>query len=103
MSFEMVVVGGGVIGLSCAWKMAREGARVLVLERGEVPGVEASWAAAGLLAAQCAIGHHSAKAGDGAEPALSGSDIALRDLCLHSRALYAGFAGPGATAARFAT
>src|ERR1051325_1471730 len=92
MSFEIAVVGGGVIGLSCAWKMAREGARVLLLECGEVPGLEASWAAAGLLAAQSETGGHSPKAENVAEPALFENDIALRDLCLHSRALYEEFA-----------
>ena len=32
----MVVVGGGVIGLTCAWELTRAGASVTVLERGEV-------------------------------------------------------------------
>ena len=90
MSFEIAVVGGGVIGLSCAWKMAREGARVLLLERG-VSGREASWAAAGILAAQSEIGGHSAKLGTAKEPAISENDIAMRNLCLHSRALYEEF------------
>lgn len=31
---HLVIVGGGVIGLSCAWHAARRGARVTVLERG---------------------------------------------------------------------
>lgn len=34
----MVVVGGGVIGLACAWELTRAGAAVTVLERGEVGG-----------------------------------------------------------------
>lgn len=46
---EVLVVGGGVIGCAVARHLARRGARVRVLERGE-PGAEASWAAAGLLA-----------------------------------------------------
>jgi glycine oxidase len=91
LSFEIVVVGGGVIGLSCAWKLARAGARVLLLERGQ-PGLEASWAAAGLVAAHSEIGGHSAERGSGAEKVLSENEIALRGLCLHSRALYPGFA-----------
>src|SRR5215212_2021348 len=47
--FDVVVVGGGVIGLSCAWRLARRGARVAVVERGE-PGCGATRVAAGMLA-----------------------------------------------------
>jgi glycine oxidase len=47
--FDLVVVGGGVIGLSCAWRAAQRGARVAVLERG-VPGAGATRVAAGMLA-----------------------------------------------------
>jgi glycine oxidase len=47
--FDVVVVGGGVIGLSCAWRAAQRGARVAVLERGE-PGGGATRVAAGMLA-----------------------------------------------------
>jgi len=48
-SFDVVIVGGGVIGLSCAWRLAQRGARVAVLERGE-PGCGATGVAAGMLA-----------------------------------------------------
>jgi glycine oxidase len=48
-SFEVVVVGGGVIGLACAWRLAQGGARVAVVERGE-PGSGATRVAAGMLA-----------------------------------------------------
>ncbi|HET9593577.1 MAG TPA: FAD-dependent oxidoreductase, partial [Solirubrobacterales bacterium] len=48
-AFDVVVVGGGVIGLSCAWRLAGRGARVAVVERGE-PGGGASRVAAGMLA-----------------------------------------------------
>ena len=48
-SFDVVFVGGGVIGLSCAWRAAQRGARVAVLERGE-PGCGATRVAAGMLA-----------------------------------------------------
>jgi glycine oxidase len=47
--FDVVVVGGGVIGLSCAWRLAQRGARVAVVERGE-PGCGATRVAAGMLA-----------------------------------------------------
>lgn len=33
-SFDIIVVGGGIVGLSTAWRSARAGARVLVLEKG---------------------------------------------------------------------
>ncbi|HEU4737565.1 MAG TPA: glycine oxidase ThiO [Solirubrobacterales bacterium] len=45
----MVVVGGGVIGLSCAWRLAQRGAEVAVLEKG-LPGAGATRVAAGMLA-----------------------------------------------------
>jgi glycine oxidase len=48
-SYDVVVVGGGVIGLACAWRLAQRGARVAVVERGE-PGCGASRVAAGMLA-----------------------------------------------------
>jgi glycine oxidase len=44
-----VIVGAGVIGLACAWRAARQGLRVRVLERDE-PGAGASGVAAGMLA-----------------------------------------------------
>src|SRR3954453_8446120 len=44
--FDVVVVGGGVIGLSCAWRASQRGARVAVVERGE-PGGGGTRGAAG--------------------------------------------------------
>jgi glycine oxidase len=49
LSADVVVIGGGVIGLSVAWYLRHEGASVIVLERGQVGG-QASGAAAGMLA-----------------------------------------------------
>ncbi len=46
---EVVVIGGGAIGLSIAFELAGRGRRVTLLERGE-PGAEASAVAAGMLA-----------------------------------------------------
>ncbi|MBK7846238.1 MAG: FAD-dependent oxidoreductase, partial [Zoogloea sp.] len=60
---KVIVLGGGVIGVSCAYFLARAGHEVVVLERregvaletsfanaGEVsPGYSAPWASPGLL------------------------------------------------------
>jgi glycine oxidase len=45
---DVVVVGGGVIGLGTAWRAAQAGMTVTVVD--ESPGRGASWAAAGMLA-----------------------------------------------------
>lgn len=70
-SWDVVVIGGGVMGCGTAFELARHGVRTLVLER-SVPGAEASSAAAGILGAQ--VESH----GDGP----------LFELALHSRKLY---------------
>ncbi len=71
---EVVVVGGGAIGCAIAYFLAREGASVTVLERGELAG-EASGAAAGVLAA---LSDEGGDRGPG-----------FQKLCLDSLALYA--------------
>jgi glycine oxidase len=48
-SFDAIFVGGGAIGLSCAWRAAQRGARVAVLER-DAPPAGATRVAAGMLA-----------------------------------------------------
>src|SRR5260370_12574236 len=48
---KALVIGGGIIGSSIAWRLASEGVQVIVFERGRL-GVEASWAAAGLIGPQ---------------------------------------------------
>lgn len=46
---SIAVVGGGVIGLSVAWRLAQSGWRVTVFDQSKRAS-EASWAAAGMLA-----------------------------------------------------
>ncbi|MBK8576109.1 MAG: glycine oxidase ThiO [Elusimicrobia bacterium] len=72
-SFDVLVVGGGVMGCSIAYHMARKGAKVMVVERRSIGGHAASLTA-GILAAQV------------------DSDMpnGLFDLCLASRSLFPG-------------
>jgi sarcosine oxidase subunit beta len=58
---EVLVIGGGVIGSSIAYHAARQGRKVLVVERAEVVASEpaASWASAGGVRRQ---GRHPAEA-----------------------------------------
>ena len=48
-TWDAIVIGGGIIGLSLSLALRKRGLHVLVVERGE-PGREASHAAAGMLA-----------------------------------------------------
>jgi glycine oxidase len=75
-ALDVIVVGGGIIGLAVARETARAGLRTCLFEKSE-PGGEASTAAAGMLGAQI-----DAEPGD---PLLS--------ICLASRDLYPAFAG----------
>lgn len=45
---DVFIAGGGVIGLSLAWELARQGVSVTVVDQSR-PGQEASWAGAGML------------------------------------------------------
>jgi glycine oxidase len=56
VGLSVTVIGGGVIGLSAAWELARGGARVTLLDAAP-EAREASWAAGGMLAP-----HHEADA-----------------------------------------
>ena len=47
---EVLIAGGGVIGLACAWRAARRGMKVRVLERSGSVAAEATGVAAGMLA-----------------------------------------------------
>jgi glycine oxidase len=73
---DIIIIGGGVIGLAIARTLRRDGLRVALFEKNSQLGGEASWAAAGMLAPQ-------------SEAAAPGP---LLDLCLVSRALYPTFA-----------
>jgi len=46
---DVAIIGGGIVGLACAYELAGAGARVTVLEYGK-PGMQATNAAAGMLA-----------------------------------------------------
>jgi len=48
-TWDVIIIGGGIIGLSLSIALRKRGATVLIVERGE-PGREASHAAAGMLA-----------------------------------------------------
>ena len=47
---DCLIIGGGVIGLSLAWDLAKHGCSVRIVDQAE-PGREASWAGAGILPA----------------------------------------------------
>jgi len=47
-TWDVIIIGGGIIGLSLAIALRKHGAKVLIVERGE-PGREASHAAGGML------------------------------------------------------
>ncbi len=71
---SLAVVGGGLIGMSIAWRLAQRGWRISVFEKGILAG-EASWAGAGMLA----------PGGEIDAP----SELAM--LAVESRALYSSF------------
>lgn len=47
-SSDIIIIGGGIIGLSCAWMLRKQGLSVIVFDQQKV-GLEASWAAGGIL------------------------------------------------------
>ncbi|MHB9131028.1 MAG: glycine oxidase ThiO [Armatimonadota bacterium] len=70
---DVVIIGGGIIGLSTARELAHQGLSVTLLERHH-PGREASWASAGMLAPQGEL-----------------SEGDFLHLCLESNRLYPAF------------
>jgi glycine oxidase len=55
MNKKISIIGGGVIGLSLGWQLARKGADVEIFER-ETAGKGAGWVAAGMLTPQAELG-----------------------------------------------
>src|SRR5262245_7638134 len=45
---DVLIIGGGVVGLTAAYYLSRDGARVEIVDQGDF-GREASWAGAGIL------------------------------------------------------
>jgi glycine oxidase len=70
---DILIIGGGITGLSIAHALAHRGVRVTILERHQ-PGREASWASAGMLAPQGEL-----------------SEGAFQRLCLESNRRYPAF------------
>ncbi len=52
---NVIVVGAGIIGLACSWRLARAGHHVTLIDK-DHPGRGASWAAAGMLAPVTELG-----------------------------------------------
>ena len=50
MNPDVLIIGGGAIGLSLAYELSGRGTRVQVVDRG-LPGQESSWAGAGIIPA----------------------------------------------------
>jgi glycine oxidase len=61
----MIIIGAGIIGLSCAWRLAQRGIKVQIFDAKKAAS-DASWAAAGMLSPRSEgvgeLGLHSAKA-----------------------------------------
>lgn len=73
---DIAIVGGGVIGLSIGWQLARRGLNATILEKGTA-GRGASWASAGMLGAQAEVGFE---------------DLEVYDLGTRSMAMWPDFA-----------
>ena len=87
---EVVIVGGGAIGLSIAYALAREGVMSTVLDRREM-GREASWAGAGMLPPAAERG--SAARWPSSAPGVPGSIPSGRRACSKRRAFITAITG----------
>lgn len=86
LTADAVVVGGGLVGCLASRALSAAGLSVLLCERGDALGRQASWAAAGMLAPQME--------GAGrllASPDEAGKREAMWALCLAARDGYRGF------------
>jgi len=75
MENRITIIGGGIIGLSLGWQLARKGREVQIFER-DLAGRGACWVAAGMLAPQAEMGFE---------------EIELFKLCRKSLELYPEF------------
>jgi glycine oxidase len=71
-----IIIGGGIIGLSVGWQLARSGARVEIYESSSAIRSGAGWNAAGMLAPSAEAGYE---------------EEALFNLCKESLSLYDNF------------
>ncbi len=71
---SVAVIGGGIIGLSVAWRLAQQGFEVSVFDKASIGG-EASWAGAGMLSPGGEVDKNTQ----------------LASLALESRAMYSPF------------
>jgi len=55
MEFDALIIGGGIIGMTSAIQLSKEGMRIAVIDKGEL-GNEASWAAGGILSPLLMLG-----------------------------------------------
>ena len=75
MSNKVLIIGGGIIGLSLGWQLAKKGKEVEILERDKA-GRSASWVSAGMLAPHSEMGFE---------------EMELFELCRKSLELYPQF------------